>query len=93
MRGFGALLDGFVKPVAARDGRLIEGDLLRHQQLSVRCEMQDIFWGVVIIGIGLAMGGSIFMGQFTLINLFFDGLGIFFVGKGLVGMLSQKPEQ
>lgn len=55
--------------------------------------MQDIFWGVVIIGIGLAMGGSIFMGQFTLINLFFDGLGIFFVGKGLVGMLSQKPEQ
>lgn len=55
--------------------------------------MQDIFWGVVIIGIGLAMGGSIFMGQFTLINLFFDGLGIFFIGKGLVGMLGQKSEQ
>ena len=55
--------------------------------------MQDIFWGVVIIGIGLAMGGSIFMGQFTLINFFFDGLGIFFIGKGLVGMLGQKSQQ
>ena len=55
--------------------------------------MQDIFWGVVIIGIGLAMGGSIFMGQFTLINFFFDGLGIFFIGKGLVSMLGQGSQQ
>lgn len=55
--------------------------------------MQDIFWGVVIIGIGLAMGGSIFMGEFTLINFFFDGLGIFFIGKGAVSMLGEKSQQ
>ena len=55
--------------------------------------MQDIFWGVVIIGIGLAMGGSVFMGEFTLINFFFDGLGVFFIGKGLMSMLGQKSQQ
>ena len=52
--------------------------------------MQDIFWGVVIIGIGLAMGGSIFLGEFTLLNFVFDGLGMFFIGKGVVALLSQQ---
>lgn len=52
--------------------------------------MQDIVWGVVIIGIGLAMGGSIFLGQFTLFNFIFDGLGLFFIGKGAFGMLGQN---
>lgn len=48
--------------------------------------MQDIFWGAAIIAIGLVMGGSIFLGDFSLINIVFDGLGMFFIGKGLVGM-------
>ena len=48
--------------------------------------MQDIFWGVVIIAIGLFMGGSVFLGEFTLVNFFFDGLGVFFIGKGLISM-------
>ena len=60
---------------------------------TARCDMQDIFWGVVIIGIGLAMGGSIFMGEFTLINFFFDGLGVFFIGKGALSMLGEKSQQ
>ena len=51
--------------------------------------MQDIFWGLVIIGVGFAVGGSIFMGNFSLINFFFDGLGVFWIGKGVVGMMSQ----
>ena len=55
--------------------------------------MQDIIWGAVIIGIGLAMGGSIFLGQFTLFNLFFDGLGLFFVAKGAMSMMGQKSSQ
>ncbi len=55
--------------------------------------MQDIFWGVVIIGVGLAMGGSIFFGQFTLFNIIFDGLGIFFIGKGASSMLGQGTKQ
>lgn len=55
--------------------------------------MQDIFWGVVIIGVGLVMGGSIFFGQFTLFNIFFDGLGLFFIGKGALSMIGQKSKQ
>ena len=52
--------------------------------------MQDIFWGAVIIAIGLFMGGSVFLGQFTLINFFFDGLGVFFIGKGALSLLGQQ---
>lgn len=55
--------------------------------------MQDIFWGAIIIGIGLAMGGSVFLGQFTLFNFFFDGLGIFFIGKGALSMIGAKSGQ
>ena len=52
--------------------------------------MQDIFWGVVIIAIGLFMGGSVFLGEFTLINFFFDGAGVFCIGKGVVSLLGQQ---
>ena len=55
--------------------------------------MQDIFWGAVIIAIGLFMGGSVFLGQFTLFNFFFDGLGVFFIGKGAMSMVGQESEQ
>ena len=52
--------------------------------------MQDIFCGAVIIAIGLVMGGSIFLGDFSLVNVFFDGLGMVFIGKGFVGMLGHS---
>lgn len=55
--------------------------------------MQDIIWGAIIIGIGLVMGGSIFLGQFTLFNFIFDGLGIFFIGKGAMSMMGQQSSQ
>ena len=55
--------------------------------------MQDIFRGAIIIGLGLAMGGSIYPGQFTLFNFFFDGLGIFFIGKGAMNMIGEKSSQ
>lgn len=54
--------------------------------------MQDIFWGVAIIAIGLFMGGSIFLGQFTILNFIFDGLGVFFIAKGAMGMIGHEPE-
>ncbi|MGI9204239.1 MAG: hypothetical protein ACR2Q3_09525 [Woeseiaceae bacterium] len=54
--------------------------------------MQDIFWGVVIIGIGLVMGGSVFLGEFSLFNIFFDGLGVFFIGKGAISMMGAKED-
>jgi len=48
--------------------------------------MQDIFWGAAIIAIGLFMGGSVFLGDFSLFNVIFDGLGAFFILKGLFGL-------
>ena len=52
--------------------------------------MQNIIAGVVLIAIGLFMNSSIFFGDFTLFNIFFDGLGIVFIGKGLLGMMGQS---
>lgn len=48
--------------------------------------MQHIFWGVLIIAIGMAFGSSTFFGDFGLLNLVFDGLGCFWIGKGMLGL-------
>lgn len=53
--------------------------------------MGNIIAGLVLIGIGLAMGGSVFRGDFSLTSLFFDGLGLFWIGKGLLGMFRSRP--
>jgi len=52
--------------------------------------MKDIVAGVVLIAIGLFMGSSFFYGDFTLFNIFFDGLGVFFIGKGAFGMMGNS---
>ena len=52
--------------------------------------MQDIFWGIAIIAIGLFMGGSIFLGEFSTVNFIFDGLGLFFIGKGVMSMMNKE---
>lgn len=84
----------FVKCVATHGGDMTENVLSgTSSTFYARCIMQDIFWGVVIIGIGLAMGGSIFLGEFTLFNFFFDGLGIFFIGKGAMSMVGQSSSE
>ncbi|HEY0913610.1 MAG TPA: hypothetical protein VGE22_01950 [Solimonas sp.] len=49
--------------------------------------MQNIFWGVVIIAIGLGFGQSVFYGHFSVLNLIFDGLGLFWIGKGVLGLV------
>ncbi len=46
--------------------------------------MKDILAGIVLIAIGFVVGGSIFMGEFTVTSIFFDGLGIFWIVKGLL---------
>ena len=43
----------------------------------------DIIAGVVIIGIGFTYGGSVFLGNPGMLDYFFDGLGIFWIGKGI----------
>lgn len=52
--------------------------------------MRNIIAGVVLIGIGLAMGGSVFTGDFSASSLFFDGLGTFWIGKGIFGIIKAK---
>lgn len=46
--------------------------------------MRDIFWGAVLIAIGFVLGGSVFLGDFSLSSIFFDGLGVFFIVRGLI---------
>jgi hypothetical protein len=52
--------------------------------------MRDIITGVVLIGVGFAFGGSVFMGDFSPLNIFFDGLGVLFIIKGLVRVLKSR---
>ena len=52
--------------------------------------MGNIIAGVVLIAIGLVMGGSIFLGDFSLLNIIFDGLGIFFIIRGVVQILRSR---
>jgi hypothetical protein len=52
--------------------------------------MQNIFWGVLIIGIGLFAGTSVFLGDFSLLSLLFDGLGLFWIGRGGLALLRGK---
>ena len=43
----------------------------------------DIIAGVVIIGIGFSYGGSVFLGNPGLLDYCFDGLGVFWIGRGI----------
>ena len=54
--------------------------------------MQNIATGIVLIGIGLFLDSSVFYGDFTLFNIFFDGLGVLFIGRGVLGMRGQRVE-
>jgi len=52
--------------------------------------MRDIIAGVVLIAIGLAFGGSVFLGDFSATSIIFDGLGMFFIVKGLIKVLKSR---
>ena len=54
--------------------------------------MRDIFWGLVLIAIGLVFGGSVFLGDFGLASIFFDGLGVFFIVRGVVRMVRAQQD-
>ena len=55
--------------------------------------MKSIIAGVVLIGIGLAMGDSIFLGDFGILSIFFDGLGFFWIGQGALHLWRQRQPQ
>jgi hypothetical protein len=48
--------------------------------------MRSIFWGAVIIAIGLLRGDSVFHGDFSVLTVVFDALGAFFIVKGLLSL-------
>ena len=54
--------------------------------------VRDIVSGVVLIAIGLVFGGSIFLGDFSLFSIFFDGLGIFFIVRGAMRLYRARQE-
>jgi hypothetical protein len=43
----------------------------------------DIITGVVLIGIGFLFGSSVFLGNPGILDYLFDGLGLFWIGKGI----------
>ena len=55
--------------------------------------MKNIIAGVVLIGVGLAIGDSIFLGNFGILSLIFDGLGFFWIGKGIFQLWRQRQSQ
>jgi hypothetical protein len=54
--------------------------------------MGSIIAGVVLIGIGLVGGGSVFYGEFTVWSVLVDGLGIFWIGKGIRDVMKGRAE-
>ena len=55
--------------------------------------MKSIFWGAVIIAIGLVRGDSVFHGDFGVITVFFDALGVFFIIRGLVSIYRARQQE
>ena len=55
--------------------------------------MKSIFWGAVIIAIGLVRGDSVFRGDFSAIPIIFDALGVFFIIRGLVSIYRAKQQE
>jgi len=55
--------------------------------------MKNIFWGAVIIAIGLVRGNSVFRGDFSAIPIVFDALGAFLIIRGLVSIYQGKQQE
>ncbi|HXE82641.1 MAG TPA: hypothetical protein VN513_04840 [Gemmatimonadales bacterium] len=54
--------------------------------------MRDIIGGVGLIVVGLLFGGSVFLGDFSLFSIFFDGLGVFFIVRGIIRLNRARQE-
>ena len=71
----------------AEDGLLKEPATSADSQKEGIKGLGDILSGAVLIGIGLVAGGSIFTGDPTWLDYFFDGLGLFWIGRGIYKMV------
>ncbi|MHC4940082.1 MAG: hypothetical protein ACYTHK_14025 [Planctomycetota bacterium] len=68
-------------------------ELVVHEGSGVDAEqrgrgVRDIVGGLVLIGIGFTWGSSVFLGNPTGLDWFFDGLGTFWVCKGLYNLFT-----
>lgn len=54
--------------------------------------MHNFFWGALIIAIGLINGRSVFLGDFSLLSVMFDALGLFWIGRGILDVKRTRPE-
>ena len=52
--------------------------------------MRNIGWGAVLIAIGLVNGQSVFRGDFTVLSVPFDALGVFLIMRGLLTLKRGK---
>jgi hypothetical protein len=52
-----------------------------------------IIAGIILIGVGFAFADSIFLGDFGILSLFFDGLGLLWIGKGVFQIWRQRQPQ
>ena len=50
--------------------------------------IRDVVGGLVLIGIGFMWGSSVFLGNPTALDWFFDGLGTFWLCKGLYNIFT-----
>jgi len=55
--------------------------------------VKSIFWGAVLIAIGLVLGDSVFRGDFNVRSILFDALGVFFIIRGIVGVYRAKQQE
>ncbi len=55
--------------------------------------MKSIIAGIVLIAVGFALGDSVFLGNFGLMSLFFDGLGLFWIGQGALKLWRERQVQ
>ena len=54
--------------------------------------MRDIVSGGILIAIGFLFGGSVFLGDFSIWSVLFDGLGVFLIVRGLVTVLRRRQQ-
>ena len=51
---------------------------------------REILGGVLVIAVGLVRSDSVLLGDFGILPVCFDAVGVFFVGLGLVRMMRAK---
>ena len=52
--------------------------------------MRSIMYGLILIGLGFLLGGSVFLGDFSFWPILFDGAAVILILWGVVTVIRQK---